>query len=336
MKEAIDLQLAVPIPGLSIGAAQGFGKSSSELLRGIEMTISVNWTGGGELKPPEVPWDLETVIAAANAYPSMVARSAARISAILRPYTSLSSFVAWQYAQRKEWNNKISDFDAKVTTPTDDQKAERARLVDERDLWTDKTLVLNYAPCQLYTNDLFNAYMQFKKLWKRISYIMSDTSKWRVRTREDIVRAIGRPSFDASETKEETPAPRPQPERANSRPSVKIPESIKENEAPNGLSATSTPASTTRDFAPKTAPPTPHVGGISRFDTFPIQDQSIKEEWPVDKLNKNKDPISLDVADLNEARLICREAMTLITEEAYSLVYHPDLAYAEYNSGSSR
>ena len=71
---------------------------------------------------------------------------------------------------------------------------------------------------------------------------------------------------------------------------------------------------------------------MNEFDTFPIADPSIKDEWNLDALNKNRNPISLDVVELNEARLICREAMTLITEEAHSLVYHPDLAYAEYNS----
>ena len=274
VKEAIDLQLAIPpVPGLSVGAAQGFGKGSTELLRGIEMTISVNWTGGGELKPPGVPWDLQTVIAAANAYPSMVARSAARTSAILKPYTSLSSFVQWQYAQRKVWVDKIADFKPTLSNGATREQMDELKLLEaERDLWTDKTLILNYAPCQLYTNDLFNAYMQFKKLWKRISFIMSDTSKWRVRKREDIQRAIEPSAFDPFEVKE---PPRPAaPERSNSRPDtkVKIPEmgSIKENEMPNGLSATSTPASSTRDFAIKTAPQTPHVGSLSRVSSVAL------------------------------------------------------------------
>jgi hypothetical protein len=112
---------------------------------------------------------------------------------------------------------------------------------------------------------------------------------------------------------------------------------IKENEKSNGLSASSTPGSGTKakDFAsPATNPPTPHVGSISRFDTFPLEDPSIKPEFPLDQLNRTRDPISLDPVELNEARLLCREAMTLITEEAYSIVYHPDLAYAEYNSKS--
>jgi hypothetical protein len=335
--------LAVPIPGLSIGAAQGFEKGHAELFRGIELTISVNWTGGGELKPPEVPWDLKTIIAAANAYPSMVARSAARISAILRPYTSLSSFVKWQYEQRTAWETKLSEFDRKIVDrkPTEDEQEGRSLLEKERDLWTDKTLILNYAPCQLYTNDLFNAYMQFKQLWKRISFIMSDTKKWRVRKRDDIIKDIGvgpnEPRSDSFDITEDESVTRPEaPQRSNSRPQVSIPPRINENEAPNGLSATNTPASSTRDWAhkltSKTEPPTPHVGSLSRFDTFPIPDQSIQDEWNLDKLNKNKTPISLDVVELNEARLICREAMTLITEEAYSLVYHPDLAYAEYIS----
>jgi hypothetical protein len=328
VKEMIDFQLAVPpAPGLNVGVEQSFGKSHSELLRGIEFTISVNWTGGGELKPPDVPWDLKTVVAAANAFPSMIARSASRVSAILRPYTSLSSFVTWQYAQHTAWEEKITAFDTKFPTPTVKQMEQKQFLIDQQALWTDKTLILNYAPCQLYTNDLFNAYMQFKWLWKRISFIMSDTRKWRARKREDIVKS---PSFDTFDTKEQIV---PQgPTRQNSRPQVTIPDTIKENEKQNGLSATSTPASSTKTSA--TQPQTPHVGSISRFDTFPIADPSIDPEFPLDKLNKTRDPIPLDPVELNEARLLCREAMTLITEEAYSLVYHPDLAYADYDSKS--
>jgi hypothetical protein len=321
VKEAIDLQLAVPpVPGLEIGGGESFDKRHSELLRGIEMTISVNWTGGGELKPPGVPWDLETVIAAANAYPSMVARSAAKISAILRPYTSLPTFVSCQYERSKDYAQKAE---------AEQDKENKAEIEKKRDRWVDKSLILNYAPCQLYTNDLFNAYMSYKKLWKRISYIMSDTSKWRVRTAADVAKRTGRMIYDSPMTAKDYKGPIiGEPIRQNSKPPLPIPEDVKQNGAPNGPNPTKV---SDKPIAKDFVPPTPHVGSVSRFDTFPVNDPSISPEWNLDDLNRDRTPISLDPVDLNEARLLCREAMTLITEEAYSLVCHPDLAYADYD-----
>lgn len=50
----------------------------------------------------------------------------------------------------------------------------------------------------------------------------------------------------------------------------------------------------------------------------------IKEDWDINVNNNRRDPISLDPVSLNEARLLCREAITLITEEVsgdYSLAW---------------
>ncbi|KIW07298.1 uncharacterized protein PV09_02148 [Verruconis gallopava] len=350
VKEAIDMQLAVPpVPGLEVGGGQGFSKNHSELLRGIEMTISVNWTGGGELKPPGVPWDLKTVMAAANAYPSMVARSSTKISAILRPYTSVPSFVEWQYKRFAEYDKDLKNYMASKTEKdlADPNVAQEIQnLKDARDLWIDKSLILNYAPCQLYTNDLFNAYMQYKKLWKRISFIMSDTKKWRPRTIADIYKDIGKPVDDDICNVKNNENVRPESNRqamATKPTNLGVITEMNENGSTDkNLPASARTVSKPRDTTPKSSgpstpvPPTPHVGSISRFGTFPLKDPSIKEEWDLDALNKRRDPISLDPVELNEARLLCREAMTLITEEAYSLVYHPDLAYAEYNRESKK
>lgn len=171
LKEEIDMQLAVPpVPGLNVGASQVFDKGHTELFQGTEITISVNWTGGGELKPPDVPWTLQTVMAAANAFPNMVARCSARISAILKPYNALRTFIAWKYDRFKDYKN-VADAFVKPEGMTEEKFKElRKRKNDEAALWVDKALVLNYAPCTIYTNDLFDAYMAYKKLWKRISY----------------------------------------------------------------------------------------------------------------------------------------------------------------------
>jgi len=158
------MQLAVPpVPGLNIGASQVFDKGHTELFQGTKITISVNWTGGGSLKPPDVPWTLQTVMAAANAFPDMVARCSARISAILKPYSSLRTFVTWRYDRFKEYKDKAEALSKPEKMMEEKFKKLKKKKDDEAALWVDKALVLNYAPCTIYTNDLFDAYMAYKK-----------------------------------------------------------------------------------------------------------------------------------------------------------------------------
>lgn len=70
---------------------------------------------------------------------------------------------------------------------------------------------------------------------------------------------------------------------------------------------------------------------LSKAETFHVSDEFALPGWALDVLNNERTPITLDPLALNEARLACREAMTLITEEAARLVNHPDLAYADYD-----
>ncbi|KAF2092679.1 hypothetical protein NA57DRAFT_49839, partial [Rhizodiscina lignyota] len=92
VKQALDVQLAVGPSLVSVGGRESFEKDNQELLEGTEITISVNWIGGGEIKKPEVPWTIPTVVSVANTFPSMVARCSARTTAILMSYTALKSF----------------------------------------------------------------------------------------------------------------------------------------------------------------------------------------------------------------------------------------------------
>ena len=87
----------------------------------------------------DVPWSLQSVVAVANAFPSMVARNASRTSAILTRYEALRSFQAWKW-----------------------------KMIAKDSEWSRKFVILDYAPCTLYTADLFDAMMGYKKLWKRI------------------------------------------------------------------------------------------------------------------------------------------------------------------------
>ena len=160
VKQAVDVQLAVGPPTLEIGAQESFEKEHNEALRNTEISISVNWVGGGEIKKPEVPWTIKSVVAVANAFPSMVARSSARTQAILTRYTSLRSWQAWKWAnvfeERRVWEN-----DARNQKGGEHNK-------DGKKRYEEPVVVLNYVPCSLYTADLFDALMNYKKLWKRI------------------------------------------------------------------------------------------------------------------------------------------------------------------------
>jgi hypothetical protein len=139
VKQAVDIQLAVGPSPVSVGASEGIAKTHKDALEGSEVTISVNWSGGGEIKKPEVPWTLQSVVEVANAFPSMVAGCCSRTQAILSRYESLKSFHEWRWGMA-----------AKNPDPWRDFK------------------ILNYAPCALYTADLFDALMAYKQMWKRI------------------------------------------------------------------------------------------------------------------------------------------------------------------------
>lgn len=69
----------------------------------------------------------------------------------------------------------------------------------------------------------------------------------------------------------------------------------------------------------------------NRTMTFGIDDPYVEAGWDLELTNCNRSPIPLEPYALNEARLLCREAMTLITEEAARLVDHASLAYAVYD-----
>jgi len=160
VKQAVDVQLAVGPPTLEVGASESVSKEHSEALRNTEISISVNWVGGGEIKRPGVPWTIQSVVAVANAFPSMVSRSSARTQAILTRYTSLRSFQAWKWTrlveERRQWESD----------PRNQMGGENNKSGKER--YEEPVIILNYVPCSLYTAELFDALMNYKKIWKRI------------------------------------------------------------------------------------------------------------------------------------------------------------------------
>lgn len=75
---------------------------------------------------------------------------------------------------------------------------------------------------------------------------------------------------------------------------------------------------------------------LIRAETFEIDDPYIVPAFDLTVNNSTRDPIPVEATALNEARLLCREAMTLITEEAARLVNHPELAYAHFDESTKR
>ena len=141
---AAEVELQTGIPGLSVGANAGLDKIKADVWKDVEVTISVNWSGGGDIKTPQANWTLPEVIRAANAFPAQVSKFSQRTSAILMSYNSLRSF-----------------------------QAEQVLLAAE------KMTVLDYGLCEVYTSDLWSAYQAFKLLWKDISKMIKKPYAYR-------------------------------------------------------------------------------------------------------------------------------------------------------------
>ncbi|KAL7794076.1 hypothetical protein V8C43DRAFT_281049 [Trichoderma afarasin] len=90
------------LKGVMNGSASEFALSdglvSSALeaaLQETETTITVSWSGGGQIKPDEEEWTLESLLRAASGFPARVATCPQRTWAVLTPYTQNQSFVKW-------------------------------------------------------------------------------------------------------------------------------------------------------------------------------------------------------------------------------------------------
>ncbi|KAM7211204.1 hypothetical protein V8F06_013414, partial [Rhypophila decipiens] len=126
--------------------------ASTELRhRESETTISINWMGGGQIKEPAQHWDIDSLYAAAAAFPASVAQCPQRTWAILTPYKANRSFISWNMQSPV----KILQYD----------------------------LIANY------TAELFDRFMDYKLLLKRAQHILSNRKLYRQRI--GIANAIG-------------------------------------------------------------------------------------------------------------------------------------------------
>ncbi|KAF1998281.1 hypothetical protein P154DRAFT_578101 [Amniculicola lignicola CBS 123094] len=295
VKQAVDVQLAVGPPTLEVGASESSSSEHSEALRDTEISISVNWVGGGEIKKPGVPWTIKSVVGVANAFPSMVARSSARTQAILSRYSSLRSFQTWKWKRLIALKNEWED------NPKNQPGGDKNK--DGKERYEEPVVVLNYVPCSLYTADLFDALMNYKKLWKRIGEMLQNPSKYKIRAGPHGKKPIEK-----------------QPTNTSAR--TLSPLATRYMKTGIGSPMSSAGGSPCDDKAID-------LSGMERAFTFAVEEGS--SGWNLYENNMTNVMIPPEPVALNEARLLCREAMTLITEEASRLVDHPHLAYAEFD-----
>lgn len=148
VKAAAEAEMAIAAaPGLSVGTNNAISRQKSDVWDDTETTISVNWAGGGNIKPVNDKWDLKTVVDVATRFPHLVQTCAQRTSAILTRYTSLRSFN-----------------EANARNPPEDQFR-----------------ILDYDLCSLYTQDLFAAFCAYKSIWTDLSEMMKYTEQYRER-----------------------------------------------------------------------------------------------------------------------------------------------------------
>ncbi|KAM0425738.1 hypothetical protein ACHAPT_008986 [Fusarium lateritium] len=123
-----ELEASLGTPALSGKVKGGVEINNSEIKNSTETTVTVNWSGGGQIKASNAIWDVNTLTLAACNFPDLVAQTPQKTYAILSKYTSLKSFLA-------------------VYKPAS---------------------VLTYENAGVYTSALLDMYMDYKSIWKQI------------------------------------------------------------------------------------------------------------------------------------------------------------------------
>jgi hypothetical protein len=122
---------AVQAKGSGSYIDQGFAKDT-------ETSISVNWSGGGQIKDPNTKWDMETMLRVAAQFPDLCAACPQRTSAILTKYSNLMSFIKFGVAFNP----------------------------------------LSYENAGVYTSDLLDDYMDYKVHWKTVRLMQNELNSY--------------------------------------------------------------------------------------------------------------------------------------------------------------
>ncbi|KAE8196640.1 hypothetical protein CF336_g2527 [Tilletia laevis] len=130
-----EAKIAIGAGPVEVSAAGSLKLAEENITNNSETTIYVRWCGGGNIKPYDDEWTLDTVMAAAARFPALVGLFPQRTYAVLTKYETLRSYLMLKPVQ-------ISP--------------------------------LRYEVAQMYTNMLLDAYMEYKALTKRISESIGD------------------------------------------------------------------------------------------------------------------------------------------------------------------
>ncbi|TGJ82973.1 hypothetical protein E0Z10_g5809 [Xylaria hypoxylon] len=130
---------------------EGSGVSSvNSTLSETETTVTVNWSGGGLIKPDDEEWTLDSLLKAAAAFPSNVAKCPQRTWAILTRYNNNRSFMKWAAGE----NIVVPDFN-------------RAQQI---------------------TSDLLDDFMEYKHNLSRLQAVMANPSAYEESTYPNAVK----------------------------------------------------------------------------------------------------------------------------------------------------
>jgi hypothetical protein len=139
--------MAAPV---QCAAETDFNQKRTAAFSQAETYIRVQWRGGGEIKTHNFQWGLDSLIQIANAFPSFVAMTPAKIRAVLTPYSALKSF--------------------------QDQKYDFSELT--------------YDHSALYTSTLYDDFKSFSDLYDDISDMLEYPASYRRRQDQDSANEI--------------------------------------------------------------------------------------------------------------------------------------------------
>lgn len=96
--KSLDIQAAAKVAfnsgALGVEASAAFGLAKANITLNTSTTIVATWSGGGNIKPPNEPWTIDSLIRAAARFPENVAKSPQRTYATLMKYETLRSYLA--------------------------------------------------------------------------------------------------------------------------------------------------------------------------------------------------------------------------------------------------
>ncbi|CAE6476528.1 unnamed protein product [Rhizoctonia solani] len=124
-------------------------KTLDDHLHETETTITVNWSGGGQIKTDNEEWSLKSLYKVAAAFPAGVSASPQKTWAILTPYANNASFLKWAF------QHGVTSYD--------------------------------YSHARLQASDLFDMYIGYKNNIRRIQSIINHPEGYSLGPAKDAV-----------------------------------------------------------------------------------------------------------------------------------------------------